>query len=222
VAGWQAVIAASLAAELLVMGLPPRVLLVFLLSLAALGGCTTRQVTVTDRSAVEQELLVRSLERAIHDLDLTALQGRTVTLDLFGLTRDQSFAREFLAARLQQRGVHVTGVTEEADIRLRAFATVLGVDQGETLLGIPQMAVPLVGIPIPEIALFKWTRNRGAAEVQLFAYERPTGRFLARVPDVTGASKFDRFTILILVNFTVTDLDRRPLTEDAQASPPTR
>ena len=43
----------------------------------------------------------------------------------------------------------------KSELRLKIFATVLGVDHSETLVGVPATAVPLVAIPILEIALFK-------------------------------------------------------------------
>lgn len=51
-------------------------LMAMLLVLA--GGCSARQVTLTDRSGIEQELLVRSLERAVAGLDVSRLTGRRV------------------------------------------------------------------------------------------------------------------------------------------------
>jgi len=48
------------------------------------------------RSSIEQRLLVRALERAAARLDMTPLVGRVVRIELFTLTKDQTFAREFL------------------------------------------------------------------------------------------------------------------------------
>lgn len=179
-------------------------------TLLALGaGCGGRQVTVTDRSAVEQELLVRSLERAVAQLDVSALTGRRVAMDLLALSRDQGFARDFVAARLQRRGVEVVTDAARAELRLKVFATVLGVDKGETLLGVPALQVPVVSVPIPEVALFKWVRHRGAAEVQLYVYDPLTDRLLGDVAAALGRAKFDQFTVLLVIGFTVSDLDER-------------
>ena len=184
------------------------------LASAALGlvlaGCSTQQLTLTERSGIEQELLVRSLERAVADLPTTSLVGQRVTLELFGLTKDQAFAKAFLRARLEERGINVVDNPAQAELEVRAFASVLGVDRGETLLGIPTVPVPVLAVPIPEIPFFKWTRTRGHTEVQLYAFDRATGRFVARVPEGTGRSKFDEFTILLFIGFTVSDLDERP------------
>jgi hypothetical protein len=177
--------------------------------LGALGaGCSAqRQVTMTERSATEQELLVRALERAVARLDTTRLQGRRVALALYAWTRDQAFARAFVGAQLEARGVDV--VETGADLRLQVFASILGLDRGETLLGLPALQVPVVSLPVPEIALFKWVRHRGRAEVQIYAYDAGSGEFVERLSPGVGRSKFDEFTLLVLVSFTVSDLGER-------------
>jgi hypothetical protein len=176
----------------------------------ALGaGCTMRQVTMTERSATEQELLVRALERALARLDTTRLQGRRVALELYAWTKDQAFAREFVAAQLAARGANMVGAGAEADLHLEVFASILGLDRGETLLGLPALQVPVVSVPIPEIALFKWVRNRGRAEVQVYLYDPRSGEFRTRLFDGVGRSKYDEFTVLVFVSFTVSDLDKR-------------
>ena len=60
-------------------------------------------------------------------------------------------------ARLERRGVTVVREGSSADLLLRVFATVLGVDKGETLIGTPALQAPFVlGPGLPEIALLKW------------------------------------------------------------------
>jgi hypothetical protein len=179
------------------------------------GGCVTpRQVTLTPRSGVEQELVVRSLERAVARLDVERFVGRRVVLDLFTLTPDQAFARGFVTARLQRRGVQVISDSARAEVRLKVFATVLGIDRGHTLIGIPALQAPVVSIPIPEIALFKWERHRGLAEIQVYAYDPETDRLLDGVTAARGWAKFDEFRILLVIGFAVSDLA-------AQAEPTT-
>jgi len=174
------------------------------------AGCTTTRVTQTQRSGIEQELLVRSVERAAARLDLSHVAGRRVALDLYALTGDQAFAKEFIAAQLTARGIEVVPDPGKSDLRLKIFATVLGVDHSETLVGTPATAVPLVGIPIPEIALFKWARNRGHSEVKIFAYDPHTDKFIAALPASAGRAKFDEYTILLAISFTRDDLEEEP------------
>jgi hypothetical protein len=176
--------------------------------LAVSAACTTVRLTATARSSVEQRLLVRSLERAAAHLDMGPLLGRLVRIELFGLTSDHVFARDFFRARLEERGLRVTS-GDDADVTLQVFAAALAVDTSDTLLGIPSMQVPVIGVPIPEIALFKWERSRGHAEVQLYTYDA-AGRLVSRLPDALGEAKYHRFTILIFVSFSVSDLDKTP------------
>ena len=179
----------------------------------SLAGCGATRVTLTERAALEQLLLVRSIERAVARLDTTPLLGRRVNLELFALTRDQGFAREYVVTRLQERGVAFVADPAQADMRLKVFATALGVDRGETFLGIPAFTAPVVTVPVPEIPLFKWVRNRGHTEVQVFLYDPRTDTFLSRVPDGVGRAKYDDFTFLIVFGFTVSDIDKHPHTE---------
>jgi hypothetical protein len=202
-AGEEAVIATQARSTLLVVGLMTMWLL------AASGCATPRQPTVTQRSGVEQELLVRSLERAVAGLDVGRLFGRRIVLDLFALTGDQAFAREFVTTRLQRRGLDIITDLTQADLRLKVFATVLGVDRGETLIGVPALQAPIVSIPIPEIALFKWVRHRGLAELQLYAYDPRTDQLVEDVPAALGRAKYDEFKVLLVIAFVVSDVDER-------------
>jgi hypothetical protein len=166
--------------------------------------CTTVRITATERSSVEQRLLVRSLERAAAHLDKRPFLGRRVRVELTGLTSDQTFLR----VRLEARGIRVTP-GPDADLTLQVFAAALAVDTADTLFGVPSMQVPVLAVPIPEIALFKWERSRGHAEIQLYTYDQ-TGALITQLPDALGEAKYDRYTILILISFAVSDLDEPP------------
>jgi hypothetical protein len=193
------------------MSLPPspwRSFVVLAAALALSAACTTVRITGTPRSSIEQRLLVRSLERAAARLDTSSLAGHLLRIEMFGLTSDSVFARDFLRARLETRGLRVTSGSD-ADVTLQIFATALAVDTGDTLIGVPAMQAPVLAVPIPEIALFKLERSRGHAEVQLYTYDSE-GRLTSQLPDVRGEAKYTRFTILIFISFSVSDIDEAP------------
>ncbi len=174
-------------------------------------GCSATRVTLTARSGLEQELLVRSLERAVARVDVSGFTGgKRVAVELYALTKDQAFAKEFVTAQLEARGVTVVQDKGKADLWLKVFATVLGVDNGQTLFGAPALVVPVVNIGTPEIALFKWVRTRGHSEVEIFSYDPHTDQFIAATPPAEGRAKYDEFTVLILISFTVEDLKEHP------------
>jgi hypothetical protein len=189
-----------------------RVLEAVLAVLAA--GCASTRSTQTSRSGAEQELLVRSLERAVARLDISPFAGKRVALNLYALTTDQGFATEFVTSRLEVRGIEVVPDAEKADLRLKIFANVLSVDQGQSLFGTPAIVLPILPVPVPEIALFKWVRNRGHSEIDIFTYDAHTDRFLDVLPAGVGRAKYDEFTILVFINFSYNDLDKRPKPSD--------
>lgn len=176
----------------------------------ATAGCTTVRITATERSSVEQRLLTHALARAAAQLDIAPLAGRLVKLELFTLAKDQAFAREFFRAQLETRGVRIaSGAGADAEVALQVFAAALAVDTAQTLVGLPAMQAPVLAVPIPEIALFKWERSRGHAEVQSYLYDA-RGQLAGRVPDVLGEAKYDRFTVLIFISFSRTDVEVPP------------
>lgn len=191
-----------------------RWLLLVVTIVLALSGCTTVKVTGTLRSSVEQRLMVRSLERAVADMDTVPFEAKRIRVRLYGLTTDQAFAEQFVATRLTLRGVQVVRDGDPVDMVVRMFATALAVDNDSTLLGLPAMQAPVLGVPTPEIALFKLERSRGHAEVQLYAYD-DEGRFLRPMPSAFGQAKYQRYTILIVISFSVD----RDLGKPADGSP---
>jgi hypothetical protein len=175
-----------------------------------LAGCAaTAQITNTARSSMEQELLVRALERAMAGLDTTALKGRTVALEFYGLTSDKDFAREYFTAWLQSQQVRVPQDSTLAQVRLKVFANVLAVDQGQSFIGSPSFTVPIIGFGIPEIPLFKNVEHSGHAELKMSATDAQSGQFIGESAPATGISKHDDYTLLIIIHFTRTDVEKR-------------
>ena len=110
-------------------------IILILCILALLAGCgISTQITNTQRSSIEQQLLVRSLERALAALDVRQLRGKIVSVDFYGLTPDKDFAKEFFTAWLQGQQIQIATDPKAAQLHLKVFASVLGVDQGSHLL----------------------------------------------------------------------------------------
>ena len=142
-------------------------------------------------------------------LDLSRFVGRKVSVEMTTQSYGaQSFAKEFVTTWLEARGVRVT--SESPDLTLKVMASVFGTDRGETFFGIPQLQSTLIGVPTPEVSVFKWVRNRGLTEMSVFVYDARTNTFLETVGPGIGRSKQDDVTILIIINFTLTDVEDRP------------
>jgi hypothetical protein len=178
-----------------------------LVSLLLAGCSASTQITHTQRSSIEQRLLVRSLARSLDQLDTVVLQGKTVAVDFYGLTPDKDFAKEFCIAWLQGRRIKVVADPSRAEVRLKVFAPVLGVDQGQSFFGMPSLTVPFLGVTMPEIALFKSAIHQGYAEIQMYTIDGASGDLLTRSPRTVGESAYNQYTILVMLNFSRTDLD---------------
>jgi hypothetical protein len=173
-----------------------------------LGGCAfSSQLTPTQPAGVTQQLLMRSLERALGSLDLTRFVDRSASVDLHLQAGNEAFVKAFVTAWLEAHRVRVTATRPE--LKLRVFVSVLGTDKNEKFIGIPTFQAPVANVPTPEIALFKRTRNRGQAEVSIYAFDGATDKFVYRTPTGSGLAKQDDYTILILITFTVSDADKR-------------
>jgi len=181
---------------------------ILILCVVLFAGCAvTTQVTNTQRSSIEQQLLVSSLERALVTLNTQGFKGKTVTVDFYGLTPDRDFAREFVTAWLQAQQVQVVTDPKQAQLRLKVFAPVLAVDQGQSFVGAPSFTVPLMGFAVPEIPVFKDVRHSGHAEVEIYTIDADSGQFVDKSPAATGDAQYDDYTILIIVHFTRSDME---------------
>jgi len=173
-----------------------------------LGGCAfSSQLTPTQPAGVTQQLLMRALERGLAGLDINRFVDRNVEVDVYLQSGNEAFFKAFVAAWLEAHRVRLT--TTKPELKLRVFVSVLGTDKNEKFVGIPAFQAPVLNIPTPEIAFFKRARNRGQAEVSIYAFDGSTDKFLERTPTGVGLAKQDDYTILILITFTVSDADKR-------------
>ena len=188
-------------------------------ALLLMSGCVSSvQLTATQPSAVTQELVVRSLERSLAQLDVSRLAGRKVLAALYSQAGAQPFVKEFVIAWLEARQVHVVPGGE--DLSVKVFASVVGTDHGETFIGIPALQAPIFGVPTPEIAIFKWARNRGLSELLVHVYDGTSHAHVGTIGPGVGRAKQDDFTFVVFIGFTVSDAeDRLP---EAPAAAPVR
>jgi hypothetical protein len=175
---------------------------------ALLAGCAaSTQVSNTQRSSIEQRLLVGSLKRALAGMDIDKFEGKIVAVDFYGLTSDKDFAKEFLIAWLQAHEVEMATDPKKAQLQLKVFAPVLAVDQGQSFVGSPSFTVPVLGIQIPEVVLYKNVEHSGHAEVEIYAIEQDSGKFFDKSAPAIGETRYDDYTVLIVGHFTRSNIE---------------
>ncbi|MGH7416963.1 MAG: hypothetical protein ACREKB_04215 [Candidatus Rokuibacteriota bacterium] len=112
-----------------------------------------------------QQPLVRSLERGLSRLDLARIRGKPVALEVAVQAGNEGFVKDFVTTWLKAHGVRTVQDSPEQELKL--FVAVYGMDRDQTLIGVPAFQAPVVNVPFLELALFKWVRNRGVAELRM-------------------------------------------------------
>ncbi len=190
------------------------ILMLFLL------GCGTTRWTNTKRSATEQLLITDAMDRAVSQLDFSAIAGKKIYIDSTHITKTTDY--QYLVSTLRQHsladGCLLKDKRDEADYIVEIRVGAIGTDHHDVLLGVPandlSSVVPVTGLPasVPEIPLIKKTEQRAVAKIAAFAYNRLTGRpvwqsgtipIASKAKDVwvLGAGPFQRGSIYEGTNF---------------------
>jgi hypothetical protein len=77
------------------------------------------------------------------------------------------------------------------------------------LLCFPSFTVPLIGVVVPEIPLFKDVRQTGQAEIEIYTFDAGSGEFFDKSPRTIGEARYDDYTILVLIKFASTDVEKQ-------------
>jgi hypothetical protein len=149
----------------------------------ALAGCGTTRWSDTSRTATEQMLISDAVDRAVSQIDFSALAGRDVYLDarfIFGAVDDR-YIISTLRQHMLASGCVVKDKPEDANYILEVRTGAVGTNRNDLLFGTPTTQLPSVGgvtpggATIPEIALFKRTSQQGVCKIAVFAYDRISG-----------------------------------------------
>jgi len=174
-----------------------------------LAGCSlANSIGTTAPTGITQQLLVRSLERALGDIDLERAKQKPIALEVTVQAGNEGFVKDFVTTWLKAHGVRIT--SESLEQKLKVFVQVYGTDRDQTLIGLPAFQAPVVNVPVPELALFKWVRNRGVAELRMWAFDPKGDVIMDTPPPHVGRAKYDDFTILLFIGFTRSDINQHP------------
>ena len=136
-----------------------------------LAGCTTRTVSNTPRTAIEQLLLSTAVDTAFNKLSLPKLTDAKVYLDFSNLqSYDSGYAKSVIQAYIALGGAIVLEKPDEADYIIQISCGALGNEYKDTLFGIPGLPVPGSPTTLPELALWKRVEQDGIAKFLVTVY----------------------------------------------------
>ena len=130
-----------------------------------LTGCTSRTVSNTPRTAIEQLLLSTAVDKAFEKISLPELSDKKVYLDFSNLeSYDCEYVKSAFKGYVAESGATVIEKSEETDYTIQISCGALGNEYKDTLLGIPALPVPGSPMSFPELALWKSVEQDGIAK----------------------------------------------------------
>ncbi|REK13014.1 MAG: hypothetical protein DWQ37_10340 [Planctomycetota bacterium] len=151
---------------------------------ASAAGCGTTKWSDSPRTATEQLLISDAVDRAVSEIDFSALSDRSVFLDtkFIEKTLDKDYVISTLRQHMLASGCIIQDEAEKADYVVEVRSGSLGTNRNDVLLGVPATNLPSVGLlpvgtaSIPEIAIAKNTTQQAVCKIAVFAYDRESGR----------------------------------------------
>jgi len=150
-----------------------------LLALAAVAaGCSSRTISTTPRTAIEQMLLSGAVDLALQKVDLAELHDRTVYLDFTNLKAyDAEYIQVATRARFARLGAVLAPKAEGAEYVAEVASGGLGMEHKTAMIGLPAVPIPQAPIPMPELAAYRNVEQTGILKLLIFVHKQ--GRFVA-------------------------------------------
>lgn len=141
-------------------------------------GCSSRVLTNTPRSAIEQLLLSRAVDKALEKLTLPELKDKRVFIDFSNLKAyDQEYIKVATRARMAQLGATLVAKAEEAELVAEVASGAVGLEYKSAVIGLPALPVPNSPVPFPEAPLHRTTEQTGIVKLLIFIHSN--GKFVA-------------------------------------------
>lgn len=176
-----------------------------------MAGCVTQRSSTTARTAVEQALLSQAAETSISEITLADVDGKRfhVKEDFFEAT-DGKYMLAVLNKRLARLGGMPADSEEEAELLIYPAVAHAAVDDTGILLGIPEIPLLIPGmgsVTIPELALFKYSSQKGHNRMFLNVEHADDSNPPSSTETVSAGRFYNRWTILFLISFRTTNLN---------------
>lgn len=175
--------------------------------LLVLVGCASRRETDPPRSGAEMLLFSTAADRAADKLTFNLQPGTKVFVDPAYIEgTDSKYVLSAIRDRVLRHGGNLMEDRGNADLIIEPRIGALSVDRDRTLFGTPSLPMPLIGVEIPEVAIFKRDYQQGVVKLAATSYDPKTGQMVQSHDPVYAFSSRKDWTFLIFVSWTTTDL----------------
>jgi hypothetical protein len=145
----------------------------FVLAPIFFAGCASRVLTNTPRSAVEQLLLTRAVDKALDRFELSELDGAKVFPEFANLKAyDQEYIKVATRARLAGLGATLVEDASGADYVVEVASGGLGIEYKSGTVGLPPLPVPNSPLATPAANAYRTTEQTAIVKLLIFVHAR--------------------------------------------------
>ena len=163
-------------------------------ALSLLAGCTSRRISHTPRSAIEQLLLSGAVDKAMMKLELPELKGRKVYTNFTNLNcYDKEYVRAAARTRVAELGGVLVEKSEDAELTVEFACGGLGTEFKESVVGLPAMPVPNSPVGTPEAPVYREEERTGIVKLLVFVHAK--GKFVSARHYYAKADRTEGFTL---------------------------
>jgi len=160
----------------------------------------------------EQALISRALEKSAGQAHLELPGGTKIFVETAGLTQDHPFVGHVIEGWLGRQGLIICRTREEATHHVRVTLQSLGPTQSTKIFGIPggDANAGLLGIRLPEIALYKRDVKKGYVRFYLDVYETTSGKHLQATEPYSNIVSYKDYTLFFFFTWQETSIEDFP------------
>ncbi|GJL54854.1 MAG: hypothetical protein NPIRA02_19860 [Nitrospirales bacterium] len=159
---------------------------------------------------IEQMLMAQAVDFSLEPNDppitIPVPPGSSLCVRATGLRDNQQFMIGIISGWLGKQGFTALQDCEPATYRVQIIIHTLGVEQSESLFGMPEVNGGLLPFALPELAIYKATRQTGYTRFSFEFFETATKKFLRTTPWYRAKTYFNQYTILFFIEHQTTNL----------------
>ncbi|MEQ9488090.1 MAG: hypothetical protein RIM72_03730 [Alphaproteobacteria bacterium] len=169
------------------------------------AGCADNRESQPARTATEQLIFSRAVDRVSDSLALEIPVGSKVFMDsqyVEGV--DSKYLVASLRDRILRHGGRLVESRESADLVIEPRVGAMSIDRKTTLFGIPSfpIPIPLVGnVEFPELAIYKRDQQQGVIKLAITSFDAKTGALAQSIKPEYGFSEHTDWGVLLFFHW---------------------
>lgn len=177
------------------------------------AGCIEPRITDTGRSAVEQNLITHSVERAVDTMSFTSYAGKKAVIDIAKLAPqcDKDYVTAVIDTHMALSGIDVVDKPENADIKIHFYCAVLATDNTKLEIGTPGIPIPLpntdISFGIPPISIFKRVARTGSCRMTAVICDAKSGKLINAYRGVQSRTFLNHWVLFMCIPYVTRDVE---------------